>query len=196
MQRRNFLKTIGALAGTAAFSQLGVIGARAATATDYKALVCVFLYGGNDSNNTIVPTDASGYLNYSNVRGKLALPLDTLLPLGSGASAVPYGLHPSLPGLQSLWNAGKLAAVNNVGTLVVPLDKAGYLSPTVPKPDELFSHIDQQHQWESSVSDTPSITSGWGGRLADQLAGLRAAAAAHHRRRDDQHQLLQRHPAV
>jgi uncharacterized protein (DUF1501 family) len=172
MKRRSFLQHAGALAGTAALGQLGVLAAHAAPASDYKALVCIFLYGGNDANNTIVPLDTAGYANYAQTRSYLALPQSQLLPLAAAAGAPQYGLHPALPGLQSLWASGSLAIVANVGTLVQPLTKAQYLSTATAKPESLFSHIDQQHQWQASISSTSSSNSGWGGRLADQLAAL------------------------
>jgi uncharacterized protein (DUF1501 family) len=172
MKRRSFLMHAGALAGTAALGQLGMLAARAAPANDYKALVCIFLYGGNDANNTIVPLDAAGYANYAQTRSYLALPQSQLLPLAVTAGAPQYGLHPALPGLQSLWASGSLAIVANVGTLVQPLTKTQYLSTSTSKPESLFSHIDQQHQWQASISSTSSSNSGWGGRLTDQLAAL------------------------
>jgi uncharacterized protein (DUF1501 family) len=172
MRRRTFLQHAGALAGSAALGQLGALAAQAAAAGDYKALVCIFLYGGNDSNNTIVPLDSVGYANYAQTRSYLALAQSQLLPLSVASGTPLYGLHPALPGLQSLWAAGSLAIVANVGTLVQPLTKAQYLSTTTPKPESLFSHIDQQHQWQASISSTSSSNSGWGGRLADQLAAL------------------------
>jgi uncharacterized protein (DUF1501 family) len=176
MKRRDFLQHAGALAGTAALGQLGVLAAHAATASDYKALVCIFLYGGNDANNTIVPLDTAGYANYAQTRSYLALPQAQLLPLAVSAGTPQYGLHPSLPGLQSLWAAGNLAVVANVGTLVQPLTKAQYLSTTTVKPESLFSHIDQQHQWQASISSTSSSNSGWGGRLCDALTALNSSS--------------------
>lgn len=171
MKRRSFLQHAGALAGTAALGQLSVFAAHAASANDYKALVCIFLYGGNDTNNMIVPLDTAGYANYARTRSYLALPQSQLLPMAVASGAPQYGLHPALPGLQSLWGSGNLAVVANVGTLVQPLTKTQYLSTTTAKPENLFSHIDQQHQWQASIS-TSSSNSGWGGRLSDQLAEL------------------------
>jgi uncharacterized protein (DUF1501 family) len=150
MKRRCFLQHAGALAGTAALAQIGVLAAHAASANDYKALVCIFLYGGNDANNMIVPLDSAGYANYAQTRDYLALPQSQLLPLAVASGTAQYGLHPALPGLQSLWASGNLAVVANVGTLVQPLTKA---------------------QWQASISTTSS-NSGWGGRLTDQLAAL------------------------
>jgi uncharacterized protein (DUF1501 family) len=175
MRRRNFLRHAGALAGTAALGQMGVFAARAQTASDYKALVCVFLAGGNDANNTVVPIDTAGYANYAQVRSGLALPQAQLLPLQEPGGVLRYGFHPALSGLQSLWSAGNLAVVANVGTLVQPLTQAQYLSSATQKPATLFSHIDQQHEWQSANSSTASST-GWGGRLTDQLTALNANA--------------------
>jgi uncharacterized protein (DUF1501 family) len=176
MKRRSFLAHAGALAGSAALSQLGVVAARAATADDYKALVCIFLYGGNDTNNMVVPIDSAGYANYAKLRSTLALSQAQLLPLPLAGATPAYGLHPALPGLQSLWTSGNLAIVANVGTLVQPLTKAQYLLSTTTKPESLFSHIDQQHQWQASISNTSSSNTGWGGRLSDQLASLNVNA--------------------
>jgi uncharacterized protein (DUF1501 family) len=174
MKRRDFLQHAAALTGSAALGQLGSFAAKASAATDYKALVCIFLYGGNDANNMIVPLDSAGYANYAKVRSYLALPQAQLLPLAGASGAPQYGFHPALPGLQSLWASGKLAVVANVGTLVQPLTQAQYLSTTTVKPESLFSHIDQQHQWQASISSTSDSNSGWGGRLTDQLASLNA----------------------
>jgi uncharacterized protein (DUF1501 family) len=172
MKRRSFLQHAGALAGSAALAHLGSFAARAAPTDNYKALVCIFLYGGNDTNNMIVPLDTAGYANYAKTRSYLALPQAQLLPLSIAGATPQYGLHPSLPGLASLWGSGNLAVVANVGTLVQPLTQAQYLSTATAKPESLFSHIDQQHQWQASISSTSSSSSGWGGRLSDQLASL------------------------
>ena len=177
MKRRGFLLHAGALAGSAALGQLGVIAARAAAPGDYKALVCIFLYGGNDTNNMIVPIDSAGYANYAKLRSTIALSQAQLLPLSVAGATPAYGLHPALPGLQSLWNSGSLAVVANVGTLVQPLTKAQYMLTTTAKPESLFSHIDQQHQWQASISNTSSSNTGWGGRLSDQLAALNVNAS-------------------
>jgi uncharacterized protein (DUF1501 family) len=176
MRRRGFLCHAGALAGSAALGQLGALAASAATTGDYRALLCIFLDGGNDSNNMIVPVDATGYTNYGQVRGGLALPQASLLPLQEAGGVLRYGLHPSLPGMQSLWGAGNLAVVANVGTLVQPLTKAQYLSTATEKPQSLFSHSDQQHEMQASIASVSSNT-GWGGRLSDQFNSLNANAS-------------------
>ncbi len=141
--------------------------------TDYKALVCLFLYGGNDSNNLIIPTD-SFYGAYAAARGNIALPNKESpggvlgLTQNAGGDGREYGIHPSMPELQTLFNSGKLAIVANTGTLVGPVTRAQYLARSVPVPPQLFSHNDQQVQWQTSVPDKISRT-GWGGRCADLL---------------------------
>lgn len=140
---------------------------------DYKALVCLFLAGGNDANNWIVPgadsSTSSDYVNYSTIRGNLALPQSSLLPITSDVSdGHSYGLHPTCPELQTLFGEGKLAFVFNVGTLLYPLTRAQYNSKSVPTPPQLFSHSDQVTHWQTSIPDQPPRT-GWGGRIADRL---------------------------
>jgi uncharacterized protein (DUF1501 family) len=149
--------------------------AAAAPLVDYKSLVCVFLYGGNDGNNVIVPTLAGDYAQYAAVRDALALPQSSLLPLHP-LSTPPgdsrqWGLHPSLKGVQSLFNSGKAAMVANVGPLVAPLTREEYLNRTVAVPPQLFSHSDQTVHWQTSLPDQPART-GWGGRTADLLRSL------------------------
>jgi uncharacterized protein (DUF1501 family) len=178
MDRRNFLIRTGTIGAGAALAQFGMLAARAQTASDYKALVCVFLQGGNDGNNTVVPIDSAGYASYAAARGSIALPQASLLPLVDTSGNARFGLHPALGGsngFQAMWNAKRLAVVANVGTLVTPLTKAQYLSTTSLKPQALFSHLDQQLQWQASLSQAPSTT-GWGGRLTDALASLNASA--------------------
>jgi uncharacterized protein (DUF1501 family) len=140
-------------------------------ATDYKALVCVFLYGGNDANNVIIPHDDAGYASYAAARGVLAIPQLSLLPITFlDGDTRDFGFHPKLPELQSLFNQGKLAMVANVGTLVGPITKSDYLSGGAAVPPQLFSHADQSVQWQSSAPD--HTNSGWGGRIADLLNSL------------------------
>ena len=181
MKRRHFLRNAGALCGAAALGQLGLFAVRgaAASALDYKAIVCVYLNGGNDSNNMIVPIDAAGYAGYAKSRAALALPRASLLPLAEAGGVLRFGMHSALPGMHSLWHAGRLGVVANVGTLLRPLTQAQYLHTGTPRPDCLFSHIDQQRQWESAhFNSTGGLSSsGWGGRLTDQLAALNVNAA-------------------
>jgi len=143
---------------------------------DFKALICLFLYGGNDGNNVLMPMDAGGYSAYASARGNLAVPSSDLrsltLPAGDGRS---FGLHPSLNRIAGLFNSGKVALVANVGTLVGPLTKAQYLKGGAAVPPYLFSHSDQQVQWQTSVPDSP-LKVGWGGRLADLSQALNAGS--------------------
>jgi uncharacterized protein (DUF1501 family) len=147
-------------------------GTARAAASDYRALVCVFLFGGNDGNNLVVPVDGR-HADYLAVRGDpsnggLGLPLDQLLPLDPATGSAAYGLHPSMPELVPLWESGALAVLFNVGTLVAPSNKADDAAGRVPRPLSLMSHQDQQNQWQTSLPDRQSRT-GWGGRLADGL---------------------------
>ena len=174
--RREFLRRAGALtsgglaARLAPLSMLGLAGhAAAQAAPDYKALVCVFLYGGVDGNNLVVPTDAAGFGQYSQVRPEssgVALTQAELLPIQPRNVSTPYGLHPELSDIHPLFAQGRMAILANVGPLTEPTTRSTYLAK---RPDNLFSHSDQQNQWQSSVSDGPSRT-GWGGRIADAMA--------------------------
>lgn len=143
---------------------------------DFKALICLFLYGGNDGNNLIIPTDTAGYNAYVRDRGILALPragLNSLvLPGGDGRQ---FAMHPSMPRLAGLFNGGQAAMVCNVGTLVAPITKAEYVNGGAAIPPYLFSHSDQQVQWQTSVPDSPRKV-GWGGRLADLLQSLNSGS--------------------
>ena len=145
--------------------------------TDYKALVCIFLQGGNDSNNLILPTLTSQYNNYASIRTPvLAIPQNAILPVTSlDGDGNTYGLHPSCPELQTLFGEGKLAFLFNTGTLVYPVTRTQYLSGKSALPPQLFSHADQQTQWQTSVPDQPPTT-GWGGRCADLLNAVQPGA--------------------
>jgi uncharacterized protein (DUF1501 family) len=149
--------------------------AAAAPLEDYKSLVCVFLYGGNDGNNVIVPAVGSDYAQYAAARASLALPQSALLPLHPLATppgdSREWGLHPSLAKVQGLFNSGRAAVVGNVGPLVAPLTREEYLGRTAAVPPQLFSHSDQTVHWQTSLPDQPSRT-GWGGRTADLLQSL------------------------
>lgn len=145
------------------------------TGPEFRALVCLFLYGGNDANNMVVPIDNTTYGAYSAARGPLALAQNSLLPLNlvtADSQGRSFGLHPSMPELQSLFNTDrKLAVMANVGTLVEPITAAQYLNGTANLPPQLFSHDDQQIEWQTGWPDGPR-TSGWGGRLADLLTSF------------------------
>jgi uncharacterized protein (DUF1501 family) len=154
-------------------SKLGLVSALAQGTTDYKALVCIFLFGGNDGNNLLVPTD-SRYTKYLQARSVLALPQSQLLPLQINGQSI-YGLHPNVPEMQGYFNNQKsLAVVANVGTLVQPTTQATYRA-FQNLPENLFSHSDQQDQWQSAqLAGTP--VSGWAGRVADNMQTLNASA--------------------
>ncbi len=165
LSRRQWLKAFGL--GSAGLMANMLLPGRSARASDYKALVCVFLYGGNDGLNTIVPTDNTRYQQYARVRKALALPQSGLVGLGGST----YGLHPSLAALAPVWDAGHLAPVFNVGPLAAPLTKAQYRAAANDSaliPDSLFSHSDQQLLWETASADALTRT-GWGGRAAEVL---------------------------
>ena len=179
--RRAFLKRASALsiAGVAtpwALNLAAIAEASAATATDYKAIVCLFLYGGNDYGNTLVTYDQPSYDAYYNLRPTLAyaranLTGTMLAPLsapidGSGA-ARQYALAPELTPLLPIFNAGKLGVLLNVGTLVQPTTKLQYTNKSVALPPKLFSHNDQQSVWQSSAPE--GAASGWGGRIGDLM---------------------------
>src|SRR5437667_308403 len=154
-------------------SKLGLVSALAQGTTDYKALVCIFMFGGNDSNNMLVPTD-SRYTQYLQARSVLALPQSQLLPLQMNGQSI-YGLHPNMPEIQAYFNSQKsLAVVANVGTLVQPTTQATYRAYK-NLPENLFSHSDQQDQWQSAqLAGTP--VSGWAGKVADNVQTFNAAA--------------------
>jgi uncharacterized protein (DUF1501 family) len=164
--RRSFLATASmAAAGSAlGFRPFGMLNALAQTTSDYKALVCIFMFGGNDANNMLVPFDTKGYGNYSSVRGTLALPQNTLLQL---APQPDFALHPSMPEVQSLFNSGNAAFLANVGTLLSPTTRAQYQAKQVVPPTNLFSHPDQQLEWQNQIQNSGG--SGWGGRIADKM---------------------------
>jgi uncharacterized protein (DUF1501 family) len=172
--RREFLirtscAALGAAALSSGLKKFGLISAMAETLapTDYRALVCIFLNGGNDGNNTLVPLDTTPYAAYSGARNSsgLALPQATLLSITPSSLGLPYGLHPSLPELQGLFGSGKLAVVCNVGPLVQPITRTEYKNGA-PRPYQLFSHSDQVAQWQTSRADTREHV-GWGGRAGD-----------------------------
>ena len=170
IHRRSFLR-YASLAAAGSVAGLGPFGALNAFAqgssTDYKALVCIFLFGGNDANNLVVPTDSTGYANYSKLRGPLSVAQSSLLPL-TGAPG--YGLNSNLPELQALFNSNNAALLTNVGPLVAPTTRTQYLSGQAATPQNLFSHVDQQTLWQNS-DQRSSAPSGWGGRIADVLQG-------------------------
>jgi uncharacterized protein (DUF1501 family) len=192
LSRRAFLRRSGqlALTGTALpfalnLAAIGEAAAFNAPSGDYKALVCVFLYGGNDYANTVVTYDDPSYNQYSTIRGGgagqtaggIALAKSALTPTLLAPTVEPqdalgqnrqYALHPSMAGLANLFNAGKAAVQLNVGPLVVPLTRAEYNNSNhtlYPRPPQLFSHNDQQSVWQSSSPEGSKV--GWGGNIGD-----------------------------
>jgi uncharacterized protein (DUF1501 family) len=185
--RRDFLRraacaAVGTAAMTSAISDLRLMNAAVAQSNigpnDYKALVCIFLAGGNDSNNLIVPTIPSEYGNYNAIRlPMLALPSGALQTLDgyTDPAGHTFGLHPACPELKTLFGEGKLAVLFNTGTLIYPITQAQYKSGGL-KPPQLFSHADQVTQWQTSIPDQAPLT-GWGGRCADLLNAVNPNAA-------------------
>ncbi len=186
--RRAFVQRLGqlGLAGAAApwalnLAAMSEASAQASSAADYKALVCVFLYGGNDHYNTIVPYDDVNHANYQRVRSGITLQRTALaanaLPIGTGEGLATnvnglspgrqVALAPQLSGLVPIFNKGELGLIFNIGTLVQPTTKVQYTAASVPLPPKLFSHNDQQSVWQSSNPE--GATSGWGGRIGDLL---------------------------
>jgi uncharacterized protein (DUF1501 family) len=184
--RRTFLK----LAGIAPLARFGAMNAFASTGVDpnYKALVCIFMFGGNDGNNMIIPAPGTGeYAAYKAIRGSLALPDPNAKLVGMnvvpktyvGPNNTPaYALNDGLKLIQPLWATGQLAAVANVGLLVQPTTQAQYQASVtggapVPLPTNLFSHADQQVQMQAGIPSS-SASTGWAGRVADAVTAQNA----------------------
>ncbi|MED5620643.1 DUF1501 domain-containing protein [Ideonella sp. BN130291] len=193
--RREFLRRAGAfsLLGPAAplALNLAALGSASAQSTgDYKAIVCLFLFGGNDTYNTVLATDAASWANYQSVRNQapdpIALKSVGTVPVGSAAAGSPdrlggvlalnpinaqgrsFAVHPQLVAARDLFNAGRLAIVPNAGPLIAPTTKADYKNAGFAKPASLFSHNDQQSTWQTLAAE--GATTGWGGRMGDLLA--------------------------
>ncbi len=171
INRREFLKNSSAAAVFAATPGLAysqVVGG-GAPFDDYRALVCVFLFGGNDSFNMLVPRSAAEYGVYAASRQNLAIAQDELLPITTpGTGTTLYGVHPAMASLQQLFEAGSATFVTNVGPLVEPTSRDDFFNKSVALPPQLFSHNDQQDQWNSLKGDRTSKT-GWAGRIADLI---------------------------
>jgi uncharacterized protein (DUF1501 family) len=182
MKRRDFIqRALCATASSALFTQLaGKLSIAHAAASPrhllgsgYRALVCVYLYGGNDGFNMMVPTSTAGYAQYQQARGALALPLANLLPLNPLAPPTgggTFGMSPAMPLLRNLFNQAQspVAIAANVGPLLYPITKAEYQAGSVPTPAQLFSHSDQSVVWQQTQADAQNRR-GWGGRLADMF---------------------------
>jgi uncharacterized protein (DUF1501 family) len=198
LSRRAFLRRSKqlAVAGSASSFALGLAGIGEAAAfsagNDYKALVCIFLYGGNDHNSTLMPFDSTNYDLYSAIRGggagqtaggitlaRASLAATALTPSGGQVltNNLQYALAPQMTRLKALFDAGQMAPLLNVGPLVAPLTLAQYNSSNTtanPRPAKLFSHNDQQSTWQSSKPE--GATDGWGGRMGDLAMSSNANA--------------------
>ena len=184
--RRRFLRQVGSSAlGTAmlhGFRNFGMAnafvqyGSQSSSVSDYKALVCLFLFGGSDGNNVIVPLEDNDYTAYQRVRGPIALPKDQLREVTPPSIGARFGFHFAMAEMQALWKQGKVAALTNVGTLVEPLTRDQYRASPSKRPEALFSHSDQQAQWQMSISRDfgLGVLTGWGGRMADRTGPLNA----------------------
>jgi uncharacterized protein (DUF1501 family) len=171
--RRDFLRaSVKSVAALGAMSGFGRMSALAGSPSPgYQALVCIYLAGGNDGHNTVVPNSTAGYAQYKSARQGLAIAQSSLLPIGSGTAS--YGLHPSMSAMQGLYNQGHAAVVANVGNLVGPLSsvaqyKSAAANSSASVPVALFSHSDQSSQWQSG-SPSETLSNGWGGRMVDAV---------------------------
>ena len=167
VNRRSFIKyaSLAAAGNAAGLRPFGALNSLAQSTTDYKALVCVFLYGGNDANNMLVQFDTAGYGSYSTIRGPLAVPQNSLIQLGQAPN---FSLNSNMPEIATLFDSKAAALVTNVGTLVAPTTKAQYQAGSTV-PTNLFSHPDQQLEWQNAAQ-SGSTQTGWAGRIADQLS--------------------------
>jgi len=176
INRRDFLRTTSAAAAAATFANTPGLAYSQGIGTsapfgDYRALVCVFMFGGNDSFNMLVPNTTAEYNTYATSRQNLAIAQQDLLPINPTslpAGSSPFGLHPSMATTQALFESGNAAFVANVGPLVEPTTKDQYINKSVLLPPQLFSHNDQQAQWHSLNGASTSKT-GWAGRIADLI---------------------------
>ena len=165
----------GAMASTV--GEFARVAAAVPPADDYKALVCLFLYGGNDSDNCIITRSNSEYANYAAQRGPLAVAQNQILPLTPKTSdGRDYGFNPNWSELQGLFTQGKLAVMSNVGPLVEPTFRTKYINRTAKLPRSLFSHQDQQVIWSNVRPEDLTTGTGWGGRAADLLNSLHTNA--------------------
>jgi uncharacterized protein (DUF1501 family) len=183
--RRQFLRTasFASMAGISASPFLVGLNSMAAMAqstgaTDYKALVCLFLQGGNDGHGTVIATDPDSFSAFTQARSGapgLAYPQSSLLPitLRTPQSGRTFALNPALTGVQNLFNAGRVAIVANTGTLIAPVTKAQVQANSAPLPASLFSHFDQTAAWQAIASNGGSAEhEGWGGAVADLIESM------------------------
>jgi uncharacterized protein (DUF1501 family) len=171
--RRDFLRVAGTSAASFLLARphdaIGQMVGGPAPFADYRALVCVFLFGGNDSFNMLVPRSAAEHAAYAATRQNLAIASDQLLPIEPLVSdGAQYGVHPSMAGLKDLFDRGQAAFVANVGPLLAPTTKSQYQAKSVSLPPQLFSHNDQQAQW-LALRGRNLMATGWAGRMADLI---------------------------
>ncbi len=176
--RRKFLTSTGALTASAMAGSLGTLGiqsANAAVGSGYRAVVCVFLFGGSDSNNMIIPyTDYAAYSAVRTTASAVGIPQANLVQFA--AQGKTFGFHPSMTTLAPVYTAGKMAVLANAGTLIAPIaNRAAYQATPSLRPPNLFSHADQQDQWSGLIANAPTRT-GWGGRMSDLLVSANAGA--------------------
>jgi uncharacterized protein (DUF1501 family) len=180
LTRRRFLKQVGGIVGSSAFATALTMHKMAAAAplSDYKALVCLFLYGGNDGNGTVIPRAGTAYTKYAAARGPLAQSAASILPINpTTAQGVDLGFPAYMSEMQTLFQQQRLAVLSNVGPLVAPITRAEFQAETVPVPSNLFAHDEQQEQWQSLLSYSPNAQlTGWGGRAADLLRTLNGSS--------------------
>ncbi|TAF99499.1 MAG: DUF1501 domain-containing protein [Betaproteobacteria bacterium] len=190
MRQASVLSAVAGAGAPLALNLLAAGSAAAQTASDYRAIVCLFMFGGNDAFNMVLPTDSVSWAAYAKMRSSLALMPPSALPTGGASPGSPaklggvraisplnpqvagrtYALHPLMTRMQSMFDIDKrLAIVSNIGPLVAPTNKAQYNTPSYPLPPRLFSHNDQQSMWQTMMPE--GATQGWGGRLADMIAG-------------------------
>lgn len=176
LSRRAFLQRSGLFATATGLGRLGVLNAWAQSAPDYKALVCIFLMGGNDGHNMIVPMNGPESTAYRSIRGSLSIPDGNtqVLPV-TARNGVPYGLNSGLASVHPLWSQGKLAVVANMGMLVRPTTRSQYINASVGLPSNLFSHSDQVLQMQAGDPNGSGGT-GWAGRIADATRSLNGSA--------------------
>jgi uncharacterized protein (DUF1501 family) len=178
--RRTFLHqslcaALGVPSITTAVGDFTRVAAAVPSAKDYKALVCLFLYGGNDGDNCLIPRSSGEYKMYAAQRGVLAIPHAQLLPLTTNKSdGREFGLTPHWVELHRLFEQKKLALLANVGSLVEPTTRAMYIAKRAKLPRNLFSHSDQQEMWSNGWARDVASNTGWGGRMADLMNSINA----------------------
>jgi uncharacterized protein (DUF1501 family) len=185
LSRRSFLRTasLASFAGLSVspflleLNSLAAMAGQSAT-TDYRALVCIFLQGGNDGHGLVIATDPASFAAFTQARSGapgLAYPQSSLLPitLNTPQSGRTFALNPNLTGVQNLFNAGRAAIIANTGTLIAPATKTQINANSVPLPPSLYSHFDQTAAWQAiAANDTPSVDRGWGGSMADIIESM------------------------